>query len=201
MCSVFPVYFWDFIPFLGQASPAGLRAGVTGHKRCPATRSKQRVVGKQGRLWSCTALNSSGCTRANGNGVRRLCGGLPPHVSISGNPPHPETSHMQPHSNAYGTDGGPGGIAFSDSAPGGFRFLSPCRKEQRDIKESQGKGHNSMVYRDNRHGNAHISIRCGSVLPPSHPFFLPHAPLLCYNKLLLYDIIRVVRPKDGCITD
>ena len=43
-----------------------------------------------------------------------------------------ETSRMQPHSQAYGSDGGPGGIAFSDSAPGGFRFLSPCRKEQRD---------------------------------------------------------------------
>ena len=42
---------------------------------------------------------------------------------------------MQPHSNAYGTGGGPGGIAFSDSAPGGFRFLSPCRKEQRDFNE------------------------------------------------------------------
>ena len=42
---------------------------------------------------------------------------------------------MQPHSQTYGTGGGPGGIAFSDSAPGGFRFLSPCRKEQRmDIK-------------------------------------------------------------------
>ena len=42
---------------------------------------------------------------------------------------------MQPHSIAYGTGGGPGGIAFSDSAPGGFRFLSPCRKEQRDFNE------------------------------------------------------------------
>ena len=38
---------------------------------------------------------------------------------------------MQPHFKAYGTGGGPGVIAFSDSAPGGFRFLSPCRKEQR----------------------------------------------------------------------
>ena len=42
---------------------------------------------------------------------------------------------MQPHSIASGADGGPGGIAFSDSAPGGFRFLSPCRKEQRDTIE------------------------------------------------------------------
>ena len=52
---------------------------------------------------------------------------------------------MQPHSNAYGTGGGPGGIAYSDSAPGGFRFLSPCRKEQRDSCEQIGNVHISKV--------------------------------------------------------
>ena len=52
---------------------------------------------------------------------------------------------MQPHSNAYGTGGGPGGIAFSDSAPGGFRFLSPCRKEQRDWYNQYGSVHNFML--------------------------------------------------------
>ena len=31
-----------------------------------------------------------------------------------------------------------GGIAFSDSAPGGFRFLSPRRKEQRDSNKLFG---------------------------------------------------------------
>ena len=51
---------------------------------------------------------------------------------------------MQPHSIAYGTGGGPGGIAFSDSAPGGFRFLSPCRKEQRNYTKQHGKVHCSM---------------------------------------------------------
>ena len=51
----------------------------------------------------------------------------------------------QPHSNAYGTGGGPGGIAFSDSAPGGFRFLSPCRKEQRHSKELLGNVYNFML--------------------------------------------------------
>ena len=63
---------------------------------------------------------------------------------------------MQPHSNSYGTGGGPGGIAFSDSAPGGFRFLSPRRKEQRDSKA--------------HYGNVHISILNGSV-----PRFLPQS--------------------------
>ena len=50
---------------------------------------------------------------------------------------------------ASDTDGGPGGIACSDSAPGGFRFLSPRRKEQRYTKEQIG--------------NVHISILCSTV--------------------------------------
>ena len=70
-------------------------------------------------------------------------------AEIQSNPEQPETSHMQPHSQTYGTGGGPGGIAFSDSAPGGFRFLSPCRKEQRDSNA--------------QHGYVRISIMCGSV--------------------------------------
>ena len=77
------------------------------------------------------AVNNGGCTQTYAEGVRRLWGGLPPHVSTSGNPPHLETPRMQPLTRTHGTGGGPGGIAFSDSAPGGFRFLSPCRKEQR----------------------------------------------------------------------
>ena len=52
----------------------------------------------------------------------------------------------QPLSRTYGTGGGPGGIAFSDSAPGGFRFLSPCRKEQRDSNEQIG---NAFISRAN----------------------------------------------------
>ena len=52
----------------------------------------------------------------------------------------------QPLSRTYGTGGGPGGIAFSDSAPGGFRFLSPCRKEQRHSKELLGNVYNSIMY-------------------------------------------------------
>ena len=54
---------------------------------------------------------------------------------------------MQPHTQAYGTGGGPGGIAFSDSAPGGFRFLSPCRKEQRNKKDLFGEvNHAKQVF-------------------------------------------------------
>ena len=53
---------------------------------------------------------------------------------------------MQPHSQAYGTGGGPGGIARSDSAPGGFRFLSPRRKEQRDSYKPLGNVHISILY-------------------------------------------------------
>ena len=66
-------------------------------------------------------------------------------AEIQSNPEQPETSSMQPHSIASGTGGGPGGIAFSDSAPGGFRFLSPCRKEQRDSIIRHGEVHNSIL--------------------------------------------------------
>ena len=80
---------------------------------------------------------------------------------------------MQPHSMASGTDGGPGGIAFSDSAPGGFRFLSPCRKEQRDSNA--------------QHGYVRISIMCGAVtrfLPQSlRDSSLPEgAQVPCYAR-------------------
>ena len=89
---------------------------------------------------------------------------------------------MQPHSNASGTDGGPGGIAFSDSAPGGFRFLSPCRKEQRDSYKLLGNGHNPRVRRGNQHGNVLISRLNGTVtrwLPQSLTRQLPPGGSRC----------------------
>ena len=106
-------------------------------------------------LRSCIALNIGGCTRAYADGVRRLWGGLPPHVFISGNPPHPETSRMQPPSDQHATARGSGGKISFIFPPGGFRFLSPRRKEQRD----------SII----RHGEVHKSILILSVTR-----FLPH---------------------------
>ena len=58
----------------------------------PRRRASNVIDGALGQLWSRTALNIGGCTKASIEGVRRLWGGLPPHVFISGNPPHPETS-------------------------------------------------------------------------------------------------------------
>ena len=80
---------------------------------------------------------------------------------------------MQPHSIASGTGGGPGGIAFSDSAPGGFRFLSPCRKEQRDSNELLG--------------NVLISIMSGSIPRSSVP-----TGQLSSGGSLLYDKVAVL---------
>ena len=42
---------------------------------------------------------------------------------------------MQPHSDQHATARGSGGKISFIFPPGGFRFLSPCRKEQRDACE------------------------------------------------------------------
>ena len=127
--------------------PQGSRGGgIAPSKVAPRRETRGRTDGELGRLRYSIALNMGGCTKSYADGVRRLCDGLLPlKAEIQSNPEQPETSIMQPHSNASGTDGGPGGIAFSDSAPGGFRFLSPCRKEQRDSNEQLENVHDSIV--------------------------------------------------------
>ena len=45
---------------------------------------------------------------------------------------------MQPHSDQHATARGSGGKISFIFPPGGFRFLSPCRKEQRDSNELLG---------------------------------------------------------------
>ena len=126
-------------------SQGGLRPfSWTGQPRCspsrghgantvaPRRRARGTVDSELSQLRSRTATNSSGCTSASENGVRRLCDGLLPlKAEIQSNPEQPETSQSSRISTRMVPMGVRGGIAFSDSAPGGFRFLSPCRKEQR----------------------------------------------------------------------
>ena len=75
----------------------------------------------------------------------------------------------QPHSDQYATTRGSGGKISYIFPPGGFRFLSPCRKEQRDSNELLG--------------NVLISIMSGSVIrrgtPPVPPGQLPQRGSLC----------------------
>ena len=74
-------------------------------------------------------LNSGGCTRAFIEGVRRLCDGLPPPEAVLFRQSiATETSMMQPLTAQVWYARGPGENPFY-FPPGGFRFLSPRRKE------------------------------------------------------------------------
>jgi len=117
--------------------------------------------------------HSSGCTRTSIEGVRRLCGGLPPHVSKSGNPSQRRRPICSRLPRKYGTDGVRGNRLFD--SPGRLSVPFAATKGTRNC---------IILY-----GNVHFSMQRGSVsrwLPQSPSVTAPsRRELLCTPMLLV----------------